>query len=343
MNIQIKNFNFRNATQAEYSAFNEFNNKINQELFPEEKPRSLEEMILSLQNYPVYNEFIFSVVECKNTKKIIGYSQISFSREDNLHLLYFNINILPEFRRQGIGKKLFSKIVDFARKENRNTIMTNTFSTCLAGEEFISKTGAEKVLDINTKRLVIQNIEPNLLSKLKEKSKQIQENFEIEFLEGKFNDENLKSIADLYNLISNSQYLGDIDMEFKYTPEHLRMNEKYLFSTGLIRWVMFVKEKQSGNIIGLTEVTQNPNKSDKINQVFTGILNEYQNKGLGSWLKLSMLEKIIKEKNEIKFIHTDNALKNAPIDKINKELGFESFMNGGVWSIKTETAFQSLH
>ncbi len=51
-----------------------------------------------------------------------------------------------------------------------------------------------------------------------------------------------------------------------------------------------------------------------------------------------MLEKIVHEHPEVKFVRTNNADSNGAMVKINKELGFKPYMATCLWQVETEQA-----
>jgi GNAT superfamily N-acetyltransferase len=68
----------------------------------------------------------------------------------------------------------------------------------------------------------------------------------------------------------------------------------------------------------------------------TGVMREYQGRGLGRWLKAAMLEKVLRDRPQVKWVRTGNADANAPMLKINQELGFKPFFSNCFWQIATE-------
>jgi mycothiol synthase len=67
----------------------------------------------------------------------------------------------------------------------------------------------------------------------------------------------------------------------------------------------------------------------------TAVLDSYRNRGLGRWLKATMLEKVRQERPETRFIRTANAYSNKPM-KVNTELGFEHYTTDRLWQIEAE-------
>lgn len=344
MSIQIKIFNFRNATEDEYAAFNNCRNKIRLEQLPDDPPIPLAETIQGFQNFPDYIEVVPWIAKCNNDENdIVGYGMTQFSREDNLHMAQFSINVLPEFRKQGLGKEFLSKIVDVAQKENRNLLITSTMARIPAGEAFMNRIGADRGLEAHTNQLVIADLDPDLLHQWQERASERGVGFEIGLWEGRYPEEYIDPIVELYDLV-NQQPFGDLDIEdFTFSADHIRQNEKNLFARGFERWTIFVREIQTGNFAGYTEVIWNPNRPDIISQGITGVFPQYRNKGLGRWLKAEMLDKILKERSRAKFVRTENADMNAPMMKINNELGFKPYIAECIWQVQTDKVVEYLN
>src|SRR6478672_7461963 len=57
---------------------------------------------------------------------IVGTADIALPLVDNLDLAEFTLDILPEYRRQGVGRQLLEAAEHFARNEGRTMILVDT-------------------------------------------------------------------------------------------------------------------------------------------------------------------------------------------------------------------------
>jgi hypothetical protein len=64
--------------------------------------------------------------------------------------------------------------------------------------------------------------------------------------------------------------------------------------------------------------------------------------GLGRWLKSAMLDKVLKERSQVKYVRTGNADSNAAMLKINTELGFKPYMAEAVWQVDLQQVLDYL-
>ena len=342
MPMEVKSWDYRNATGDEVAAFNQCSNRMRAERLPDDPPIPVEETLQGLKNFPDFMQMAIWTGWDAVESRIVAYGLAQYSLEDNLHLAQFGISVLPDFRRQGLGREFLSVIVGVAKEQNRRLLITETTDRIPAGEAFMQRIGAEGGLESHTNQLTIAGLNRDLLRGWQERAKERGAGFEIGLWEGRYPEQDIDAIVELHGLL-NQQPFGDLDVEdFTYSVENLRQTEDSLFARGNERWTLFVREVDTGKFAGYTEVLWNPNRPEIISQGMTGVFPEYRNRGLGRWLKAAMLDRILAKRPQARFVRTGNADMNAPMLKINNELGFKPYIAECVWQVETEKVAEYL-
>lgn len=122
----------------------------------------------------------------------------------------------------------------------------------------------------------------------------------------------------------------------RITPEVIRRFETFLAKSSREIWTINARERATGMLAGLTQVVWDPATPEHLTQGGTSVLEQYQNRGLGRWLKAAMLEKVLHDRPQVKRIRTSNAVTNAPMLKINTELGFMLHNRHTRWEVTPE-------
>ena len=248
MPIEIRTWEFRNVTQDEAAALNTCSNQMRAERLPDDPPIPAEETLQGLKNFPDHIQMDLWTAWSTEAKEIVGYGMAQYSLEDNLHMAQFAINVLPEFRRQGLGREFLSRIAQVAKEQNRRLLITDTTDRIPAGEAFMQRIEAERGLEAHTNQLAIADLDRNLVHQWRESARERGAGFEIGLWEGRYPDEYIDAIVELHDLL-NQQPFGDLDIEdFTYSADQLRQTEKTIFARGYERWTLFVQEIETGQV-----------------------------------------------------------------------------------------------
>lgn len=336
---EIKSFDPQTARYEDFVAYNDFLNRIKSEEWPEDPPTELEETIRELRATPPFVVRRRWVVW--HGSEIIAYALASLWRtEDNQHLLWFDIAVLPEWRRQGIAKCLLKLIADVAQHERRRLLITGTDSAIPAGEAFMKRLGARPGQANLTNQLNLAELDRELLRRWQERAPKTE--FELGLWEGPYPEEELDAIVKLREVM-NTAPRDNLEIEdFKWTKELLRQIEASLAEQKTERWTIYAREKKTGNLAGYTEVFWSAFEPETLYQGDTGVFPEYRGHGLGKWLKAAMLEKVLRDRPQVKRVRTGNANSNAPMLKINHELGFRPYKQWTTWQVELEKVLEYL-
>ena len=163
----------------------------------------------------------------------------------------------------------------------------------------------------------------------------------VEFV-GPYPEAELAAISKM-QLAINTMPTDDLDIEdVELTPAHLGQIDDAMVSKGNNRWALIAREKSTGKYAGWTDMTFNPHTPRVADVGGTAVAQEYKNLGLGRWLKAAILQKLLSEKPQIERIRTGNAHSNAPMLKINDELGFKPALTLNLWQVELDTVKEYL-
>lgn len=335
----IELFDWTRASESDFAALNAFSNRMRAEATPEYPPLTLQETQAQFQNIPDFVEIRMWLIWNETHDQIVGSCVCNVLNADhNQHIAQIELEVLPEARRQGLGSALLAKAVAMTEVTGRRLLIAQTQSNVPAGEAFMQRIGAEVGLKMGSNQLEIDSLDRALLNRWLAKSDALLESFEFGQWEGAYPEEDLATIAAMREVM-NTTPLDDLEIEdMRWTPEQLRQMEAYFKQQGMERWTQYARHKASGKIAGYTEMFWKSTKPEYLNQGDTGVFPEFRGQGIGRYLKAKMMELMLERKPQAKYVRTGNAYSNAPMLKINEEMGFKPFRSTITWQIPLEKA-----
>jgi mycothiol synthase len=160
--------------------------------------------------------------------------------------------------------------------------------------------------------------------------------FELGLWDGPFPEEDIDAAVELLKVM-NTAPKDNLDLEdFEWSGDQVREMDASWQERKLERWVLYVRQAKTGDLAGYTMVFWNPRDPEILGQADTGVFPQYRGRGLGRWLKAAMVEKVLRDRPEVKRIRTDTAKSNAPMLKINRELGFKVTKTITAWQVEVD-------
>lgn len=304
---------------------------------PDDPPRSLTYTVNRFRNFSLLSSLKVAPFYAWLGYEVVGEAFIVVGlHEENAHMLWGEVDVLASHRREGIGKALFKRVVDAAEAEGRRLIMAATDSTIPAGEAFARRVGATVGLVEVTSELRLSNLDHVRLESWVDAAP-VNE-YRLLTWRGPVPEEHLEAMARLEEVM-NSAPRGDLDYEDeRVSPEDIRDSEAFAAARGVERWIIVAQHKESGELAGYTEVDWSPENPRLLTQNGTGVEPKHRRRGLGRWLKASMLDLVLLERNEVTHLRTSNADANEAMLKINDLLGYRPYRTRTELQIPTELA-----
>lgn len=332
MDDEIIEFDPITASSDLLAKYFDFAEKILRELDPQDPLPSRELQKARITDSGPYRQiFRWLVLADVGTRQAaIGMGSIKFVTEQEpdyggtKHIATINIDIDPDFRRQGLGTRLLRVLVDKAIERGEITTV-ETFSFFESGWNFCAKFGGTVALEAAQNRLELVDVDWDMIERWQADGRKRNEERGVVIKTFDRVPENIMDeFADTYNFTVNQIPLGDLEMKHQVTPEYLREAEKQVRESGA-RWYVKVTQEMNGRISGLTEIVYHPGMPHRVEQELTGVRTEYRGRGLGKWLKADMLLFIRDTLPGVKYINTGNADSNAPMLSINERMGFKRY------------------
>lgn len=264
-------------------------------------------------------------------ERAVAWGSLSFDTKQNLHAAHARLIVLPEHRRQGLGRAVSEQLERVARREGRHTITFATSTKAPAGEEYARHLKAAPALPMRVSRLDLQVVPQEVLADWLVRPENDPYHLHVWT---RLPDEYLERGADMM-MVMNTAPKGDLDIEdWVITPEMIRAWDSMIEEAGEVRYFMAVEDSRNGQLDGYTEVFWDAERAALVYQGATAVRPGARGLGLGKWLKAAMLQHVQQNCPGARWVRTNNANVNAAMLGINVKMGFQPWAQFTEWQLK---------
>ncbi|GIJ51596.1 GNAT family N-acetyltransferase [Virgisporangium aliadipatigenens] len=259
---------------------------------------------------------------------VIGRLQLVLHTLDNTDSAEMEIDVLPEYRRRGIGRSLYRFGVDVVRAEGRHRIFAMAAVGLPgrprdeAGARFGAAMGMTNGLDDVRRRLDVSTLDHAALDALAEQARAKAQGYSL-LRWHRTPEEYVDDIAYLESRLSTDAPLGDLVWEPENIDgERVRAVEEFHKVLGLRKFSTVARHDATGRIVAWTVVFQDPLGDLHAGQGITLVLPEHRGHRLGALVKVENLRFALEGLPGVRYIDTWNAASNSYMIAINEAMGF---------------------
>ncbi|HTD63471.1 MAG TPA: GNAT family N-acetyltransferase [Verrucomicrobiae bacterium] len=337
----IVSLDLQTATDAEIREISQFRQELALEQRPEDPPTPIEVIAQWLRSRPPGQWRVVFVARDRDGE-LAGYGVGVRNLKDtqNAHIRWSDIAVKPAHRRRGLGRALISRVIgSFDGQGDGLMVISETTDRVPSGEGFAKVIGAKAGLPMKLNQLDLRTVDR---ARVDEWSRAAPKGYRLERIDDTVPEELVKPYIEASEGI-NDMPRGDIAFnDWKLTEAQIRQRESFFKQAGLVWWLLLAVDEQTGEGVGFTEVEFNPNDPHAIQQEGTAVVAAHRGRGIGLWLKAAMLERILADRPDSRFIRTGNANVNAQMLAINEKLGFTYAWQSTLWQLPIAEARKTL-
>lgn len=337
----IEPADLQSATDAEIQEIAQFRQDLALEQRPEDPPTPLEVIAQWLRaRSPGQWRAIF--VARDRSGKLAGYGFAARNLKDtqNAHIRWAEIAVKPQHRRLGLGRALLARVLgSFEGQGDDLLVIAETNDRVPSGEAFAHAVNAKPGLPMKLNQLDLATVDR---ARVTEWSRAAPSGYRLQRIDDRVPEESVKAFIEASEGI-NDMPRGDIAFnDWKLTEAQIRQRESFFKQAGLTWWLLLAIDERTGEGVGFTEVEFNSKDPHAIQQEGTAVVSAHRGHGIGLWLKSVMLQRILAERPDSRFIRTGNANVNAQMLAINETLGFTQAWQTTLWQLPVAEARKAL-
>ena len=275
---------------------------------------------------------------------LVGSASVVGERHDppNAHLCWSYVGVEPTHRRRSVGRALLTRLVASAGEQAGTTreplLVGGTSDRVPAGAAFLGAVGATPGLAKRVSQLDLAMVDRAQVAAWAALDPA---GYRLERVGDVLPPHLVAPYIEAANAMNDAPH-GDIAFgDWRETEERVREREAWRLEAGLRTRLAIAIHKPSGAGAGFTAVAYDPRVPHLVRQMGTGVVQAHRGHALGLWMKAVVLQGLIEEWPQAKFVRTDNAHVNEHMLAINTQLGYRYAWTEVLWQLPLAEARRS--
>ncbi len=262
----------------------------------------------------------------------VGHLWMSLPQLDNRDNAEVEIEVLPEYRRRGVGRALHARAVTRIRELGRKRLQSGSVGRLPDGAAFAAAVGASAALTDTRSRLDLASADQAALDTLLTSSWSRAEGYRVVSWLDVPPDDLIDDVAYLDGRFVTDSPQGDLEIEpEKVDAARIRATFASAKERGRTAYSSGAVHPASGRLVGFTTLSGSFDIAGHLWQSLTLVDPAHRGHRLGLIIKLSNLAYARQHRPALTVIDTFNASANEHMLAVNRQMGFRPMEEWTQW------------
>ncbi|MBN9110523.1 MAG: GNAT family N-acetyltransferase [Pseudonocardia sp.] len=263
----------------------------------------------------------------------VGALSVAMPDRDNLSSAIVDVDVLPGFRRLGLGRTLFEYAADRARIHGRTRLIAEVRRGG-AGDVLMKAVGARMALRDQRRRLPLPPADPAALDRLDTAAVAASQDYTLVGWTGTTPDEHVEDIARLSAQMTTDAPFDDLHWEPEaYDADRIREVDAAGAAAGRTTLVTAARPGTDGPLVAFSVLLHRPDAAWHASQGDTLVERAHRGHQLGMRVKLANLARLRAHAPQVTAVDTWNADSNPWMVSINEAMGFRPYDAWTEWEL----------
>lgn len=319
MSLHTEVLDTKSADESDLLALSDLYDEWDREWRPDEPPTPAAQRIVDWRYFRDQIDVPRWIV--REEKRVVATAGLYHHRIEDRDNSFGWVYVRDSFRRRGLGSELLATTIDYASRDGRKRYAT--LEPVDSSHSFWpAKLGLKAVYNERVSQLRTADVDRAMMQEWIRRAAERAGDYQLQLLKSPVPDDVVEQVVKVASVM-NTAPLEDLQEDpIEWTVEEWRdleeseaMREREILG-------YFAVHRPSGDFVGYTNVAYQRLHPAMAYQWDTGVDPAHRNRGLGRWLKASMMEFLLDNYPAIEVLETENAESNGPMLNINVEMGY---------------------
>jgi len=252
----------------------------------------------------------------------VGVLALDLPTRDNLHLVWAELTVRPDRRRQGHGTALMEELLRRTREAERTTVWVGGPADDPVVPAFLGRFGFRHASHDARRKQWLREVDPAAIARLRQQAETAAADYRLERLTPPLSDALLSELAVVAESINDAP-MGDLSFEPEvFDHDLMRDIEAARIGRGDQLYRVVARHRETGELGGHTVVVTTPLRPTRGSQGDTAVARQHRGHRLGLLLKIEMMAWLAEVEPQLEEIETWNQADNVHMISVNEAIGY---------------------